>query len=277
MSADSDRQWWEQTWTEREDVLWAAFGPSHPTNAPPGYVNSFDFSQVPRPGACAYTFRPCEGGVDSGRESRRTWLYVSHGLAQWLTRAEMVAARERGSRASGSGVEFGLLFDSPADWTPGLLSWIMKYVHAERMINPGDRVPFWFESLTPGNVQYWVGAGPGKEDPMPADPTRALVFWRYLSPYGTFTTSTGSFEVRIATTITGQEWELAKQTSSCHLLLLLNWAGIGQKSIPGRTSVTDRPGWAEAWERIKDVPFEDAKEQLRRLWHKEPKGETGSD
>ena len=265
MDAVFDRSWWEKTWAEREDVLWQAFGPSQPPGSPPGYVTSIPWSEVPLPGTCVYTFPPTEGDEVAGRERRGGWLYLTHGLAQWLNAADRDAARRVGNRASGTGVEFALLVDEPAGWASPLLAWIMKYVHRGTPINAGDRVPFQFESLTPGDERWVVGSVDG--DPPPADQTRALVFWRYLSPYGTFTTSTGTFEVRVATTVTGPEWELAKQTSSCHLLLLLDWAGIGQRSLPGRASVTERQGWEQAWARIAQLPFEIAKDELRALWH----------
>jgi hypothetical protein len=266
MGMKFDRVWWEPTWAEREDALWQAFGPSQPHGAPPGYVTSFDFKRVPFPGACAYTFPPNDGDPDAGRERRSTWLYTTHGLAQWLNPEDMRSARDRGATTSGTGVEFGLVFDAETPWAPGLLEWIMRYVHEKQMFSAGDRVPFWFESIDEGAVKYWVGDGPGGDDPTPADSTRALAFWRYLSPFGSFTTSTGNFEIRIATSITAREWELAKQTSSCHLLLMLNWAGVGQRSIPGRQCVTQCAGWEEAWRTIGTLPFEATKDRLRALW-----------
>jgi len=58
MSPDFDRRWWEQTWKEREDAIWQAFGESQPDGAPAGYVTSIAFKDLPLPGACIYTFRP---------------------------------------------------------------------------------------------------------------------------------------------------------------------------------------------------------------------------
>lgn len=263
--ADAERMWWEQSWTEREDAMWTAFGPSHPSGAGEGYVTSFAFGDVPLPGACAYTFRPDAGHPVGTRERRDGWLYVTHGLAQWTTRSDMRAAREAGNRKSGSGYEFAMIFDGAQTWVAHLLQKLMTYAHMTCPISAGDRFPFEFMRLDPDDTLFGLG-GPDPNDPPPADATRALVFWRYLSPYGTFTTSTGSFELRVATTITGPEWELAKETSSCHLLLLLNWAGIGQRSVPSRSSVTDRPGWQEVWSRLRTLPFDDAKAELRALY-----------
>jgi len=266
MAAKFDREWWEMTWLEQEKALWQAFGPSRPHGSPDGYVTSFDFKRTLLPGACAYTFPPNEGDADVGREKRPAWLYASHGLAQWLSAEDMRAARDRGVKTAGSGFELGLLLDEEAPWAPGLLERLVLYAHRVKTISSGDRFPFWFERIEGGAVRYSMGDGSGEVNPAPADLTRALVFWRYLSPFGTFTTSTGTFEIRMATTITGPEWELAKKTSSCHLLLLLNWAGVGQRSIPGRQCVTQRAGWEDSWSEIRTIPFEMTKARLRALW-----------
>src|SRR5690348_1360480 len=114
MSTDFDRPWWEQTWAEREDAIWKAFGESQTAGEPAGYVTSIAFSDLPLPGACIYTFPPNEGDEAAGRERRPHWLYMTHGLAQWLTRAEANKARESGNRASGTGYEFGMMCDAPS-------------------------------------------------------------------------------------------------------------------------------------------------------------------
>jgi hypothetical protein len=270
MGADFDREWWEAKWTEQEDALFSAFGPSHPVDSAEGYVTSFNFADVPLPGACVYTFRPNEGSAAGDRESRKQWLYMTHGLSQWPSASAMAEARSRGNRLAGGGVEYALVFDEASDWAPGLLRWVMKYVHGQRPINAGDRVPFQFESLEPGDVRWAIGVSDAG-DPCAADDTQALVFWRYLSPFGSFTSPFGEFEMRVATTITAPEWELAKATSSCHLLLLLEWAGIGQRSVPGRPSVTERPGWEEEWTMLGTLPFAEAKNRLQKLWRRNVK------
>ena len=269
MSDDRDRRWWEASWTERENALWDTFGRSHPHGAPEGYVTSFDWEKVPLPSACAYTFPPRPADTARHLESRPTWFYVTHGFAQWSTPDELAAARRAGNRHSGAGHEFAMIVDRPAPWVPGLLQSFMAYDHAQRSTSqrgfePGDRIPFRFESLAQDDVRYALGGD--ARDPRPAaDDTRSLLFWRYLSVHGTFTTGTGSFEIRVATTITAAELKLAQTTSSCHLLLLLEWAGIRQRSIPGRACVTQIPDWQSAWAPLSKLPFVDAKARLHQL------------
>ena len=265
MLEDQERLWWERKWREREEALYQAFGPSHPTGSPESYVTAFDFSEVRLPGACAYTFPPEDGDLDRGREKREHWLYLTHGLTQWGTEKEMRAARASGHRDSGRGYELGMILDEEAPWVPGLLRALMTYAHRAKPLNAGDRMPLQFQSGEGGATRWTIGA-PDPQDPPPIDETRALVFWRYLSSYGSFTTSTGTFEIRIASTITGREWELAKATSTCHLLLLLCWAGIGQRSIPGRASVTESDGWEQEWKAISALSLEQTKERLRAIW-----------
>jgi len=192
---------------------------------------------------------------------------MTHGLAQWLTRAEAIKARGGGNRASGTGYEFGMISDAPSPWVPSLLEWLMVYVHKEKPINAGDRFPFRFRSLEPGS-EVWAIGTPEPGDPAPVDNAAALVFWRYLSPFGTFTTSRGSFELRVATTITSAEWKLAKDTSSCHLLLLLHWAGIGQRTLPGRRCDRSHEGSEQAWAESDNLGFEDVKARLRMIWQR---------
>ena len=267
MSVEFDRIWWEQNWTEQEDAMWQAFGPSHPPDSVEGYVISFDFQQVPLPGACAYVFPPNPGGEFTWTERREQWLYATHGLAQFVYKEEWALARDRGASLSGAGYEFAMIVDQPADWIPGLLQWLMAYAHGTKPINRGDRFPFCLISRNPGDVN-WIIGGSGEDDDACVDAIRALVFWPYLSRYGTFTASTGCWDMRVATAITAPEWELAKATSSCHLLLLLRWAGIGQRTVPGRASVTERPGWETIWSELETLSFVEAKARLAEVANK---------
>jgi hypothetical protein len=181
----------------------------------------------------------------------------------------MAAARSAGNRLSGSGYEFAMIFDHAADWVPALMKSLMSYDQmrrsaGERGFNPGDRMPFQFESIDEGDVRWALG-GDSEDDERAVDETRSLMFWRHLSAFGTFTTSTGDFELRIATTISAAELGLGKATSSCHLLLLLEWAGVGQRSLPGRACVTRHLGWKDAWAEIGELPFDETKRRLAEL------------
>jgi hypothetical protein len=272
MQDEYDRTWWERMWNEREDAMWRAYGPSQPPGSPEGYVVSFDFRETKLPGSCAGVFPPNLGDEFKDIERRDYWLYAGNGLAQFLTRKELEAARTKGSRLSGCGYEFAIIVDEPASWAPGLLKWLMTYVRSVKAINRGDRFPFCFTSLEPNGVKWAIGGSGEDDDDDPCvDSTRALVFWPYLSRHAAFTTSSGSWEMRIATTVTGAEWELAKITSSCHLLLLLDWAGIGQRTVPGRSCVTEQPGWERVWSILKTLPFDDAKAGLSEIAKKKRK------
>jgi hypothetical protein len=225
--------------------------------------------EVPLPAACCYTFRPSEGDRDAGRERRPFWLYLTHGLTQWPSREARRAARDSGNKCSGAGVEFGLMTDEPAPWAVSLLCRVRAFehesrAHGRRPFERGDRIPFEFESLEPGKERWAIGGADGPSADAVGS-ARSLVFWPYLSPYATFTTESGTFEIRIATTISGPELALAQETSSCHALLLLDWAGVGQVSRPRRPSVTELPGWEKRWDEISVMPFEDAKQALRQI------------
>lgn len=266
---EADRQWWERTWTEREDAMWAAFGPSHPPGSPQGSVWSFDRKRVPLPGACAYVFPPNADDATAGRERRDHWLYATHGMAQWLTPAALAAARAREDAASGLGFEFALVLDDATPWAHGLLHHLVqidceKVAAGERRFERGDRIAFYFTSLRKGDTLWTIGGFDGPDGDQ-VGTTRSLMFWPYLSPYATFTTETGTFELRVATFITGEELALAQETSSCHLLLMLEWAGVGQRSRPERRSLTEFDGWERRWADISQMPLDEAKAALRAI------------
>jgi hypothetical protein len=86
---------------------------------------------------------------------------------------------------------------------------------------------------------------------------RALLFWKYGLQPKPLWTSTGYFDILIGTTISQNEWQLAKETSSAHVVLLLTRAGIGQVSALRRQTVTADPRWSEEWEEICRLPEEE--------------------
>lgn len=83
---------------------------------------------------------------------------------------------------------------------------------------------------------------------------RALLFWPYRLQPKPLWTSTGYFDLLIGTTVTAIEWQMARDTSSTHLVYLLSRAGIGQVSDLVRTTVTDDPQWLKEWEAIRGLP-----------------------
>ena len=93
---------------------------------------------------------------------------------------------------------------------------------------------------------------------------RAVLFWPYLFPDGQLVTSTGKFMVFIATAITADEWELAKQSTTAHLLLLLCRAGIRQRTIPGRSSLLREERWRKEWDVVKRLAPQECEAEVEK-------------
>lgn len=68
---------------------------------------------------------------------------------------------------------------------------------------------------------------------------------------------TGSFEILIGTSITSDEWEYAKETSTAQLLWLLCQAGITQRTIFGRKSVLSDQRWAQEANRARSLDYKE--------------------
>src|SRR6266478_36486 len=245
------RERWDKVWIERESLLRNTFGETSPR----GCVVSFSWSE-PRliiPGACALAFPPTK--------PRRThWLYVTHGLTQPLNPSG-IATPEHPSEY---GWEFGVQTGSKVDWATDLLYEILSYWReTENRVDVGHRLPVAFYEERDG-IRPLI-RDLQEDDPYPPiGEIRALVFWPYLAPPSFLSTKTGYFGVLIGTTITARERELAKETSSAHLLLLLLKAGIGQVSRPNRACVTQKTSWAKEWESISKLTQEEAEELLTK-------------
>ena len=111
-------------------------------------------------------------------------------------------------------------------------------------IGIGHRVPLaFFDRKSEGKLRPELGMDEGEEKLPPVGEIRALLFWKYRLHPRPLWTSTGYFDILIGTTVTQAEWDLAKQTSSAHVLLLLLKLGIGQVSDLHRQSVTADPRW----------------------------------
>ena len=113
----------------------------------------------------------------------------------------------------------------------------------------------------------------GRPEDVGANPVgeiRAVLFWRYLFPDWEFLTSTGKFIILIATGITEREWQLAKQTTTAHLLLLLCRSGIAQRTLVNRKCLLDNPRWQDEWRQIEKLAPEECDRQLEAgvgNWH----------
>ena len=274
--ADEPRDGWERTFQEREDEFSRLFGPSHPPGAREDHVISLnlafpeDHPGVGLPGACVEVYRPDPVPAHADRVPRADWMYLTHGLSQPPGRGGgwggVGLAREDARGLSGYGAEFAVLLREPQQWVPLYLRELMAYVYTTAPVRGGHRVPFGWYALPSGErtsgERTWFFGSPEEPDVRPLDDTRAMVFWPMLGPVGRVTTSTGTLDLLVGTSITGGEWQLAKQTTSAHLLLLLCRAGVGQRSVFGRRSVTDDPRLAREWESISRLSSDDACERL---------------
>jgi hypothetical protein len=144
----------------------------------------------------------------------------------------------------------------------------MTYMTEGEHIAWGDRFAFGFHRRRQ-DLAIYTGDGPSS-GLTPIGEIRAVLFWPYLFPTSTLVTSTGKFIVLVATGITAREWELAKDTTTAHLLLLLCRAGIAQRTIPDRTCLLSSDKWKAEWMRIERLSPEVCEAELKAgigHWH----------
>ena len=199
------------------------------------------------PGACALQLPPIDESRDPTRYRQGTWLYLTMGLSQPLDRDQVKAERAAGKSYSAHGYELGFLTESKDEWPIDALYAFLTHITDGEVIRWGDRFPMGFCHRPDGGLSSYVGNINGLDV---VGQIRAVLFWPYLFPDGQFVTSTGKFMVFIATGITEDEWELAKQTTTVHLLLLLCRAGVGQKTMPSRSSLLREARWQAEWDAI---------------------------
>ena len=246
----TQQQWWEEKWKEREDILRSVFGETYP----PGMVTSFfwdDFDSMV-PGGCALVFPP-------RTPFRENWLVITHGLTQPLSAKEVAGV----DMPSGYGYEFGFLANDNPAWAPEALQQLLTYVmQSGTPIERGHRVPMGFFPHASNIITPELGKIPEEANHHPLGEMRAVLFWPYMSYPRGFSSSTGYFSILLGTTITQTEWNMAKATSSAHLLLLLFKAGIGQISDLLRPTVTNKKRWASEWQSIRCLPEEEVEQLL---------------
>jgi hypothetical protein len=143
--------------------------------------------------------------------------------------------------------------------TGKILYQLMTYwKSAGATIGIGHRVPLaFFDRNSDGQAQPELGMVQDNDPVPPVGKMRALLFWKYRLQPTPLWTSTGYFDILIGTTITEAEWQMTKETSPAHILLLLSRAGIGQNSEVEREPVTADPRWAVEWEKIRALPEDD--------------------
>ncbi len=247
-----DEKWWENSWKEREYLLRKTFGETYP----PQSVFSFSWKSpfVMVPGGCGLVFPPAT-------PSRISWLYLSLGLTQPLYKQEIHRANVR----SEYGWEFGILTTEYSQWPLKVLFEIMTYLkESKNRIEIGHRIPLLFYK-NKDDFQPHLRNLENADEHQPFGKMRAMVFWPFLPYLDKFQTSTGYFGILIGTVITEEEWSMAKNFSSTHLLLLLFRAGIKQVSDISRSAVTANPIWANEWERIKQYSQDEAEIELNKM------------
>lgn len=236
-----DENWWRLTWKERETLLQSHFGVPFPSGQVTGFF--WDNPEIMIPGACAMTFPPkCPQRID--------WLTISHGLTQPLE----IHKSDSTDLASGYGYEFGFLTREHSPWCAHALYLILTYLQErKRSIDRGSRVPMWFSQDNENTPAVNLGTVPHDVPIPPLGLMRAMLFWPYMLYPGGFDTSTGYFSILLGTSITEEEWDMAKSTSSSHLLLLLFEAGIGQVCDINRRSIIEQSQWRKRWREIQSL------------------------
>ena len=256
---------WERTWQERGDAIKLAYGETSPKDT----VESFSWEDDPFrcPGACALCLPPIPEGRDPIRHRRDDWLYLTMGLSQPLDKNEVKRRKAAGDSYSNFGIEFAFVVPEEAKWPMEALYFFMTYMIDGEDIKWGDRFPFIFHRKADGQLEVYTGKYSGIR---PFGAIRAVLFWPFLFPDWQLLTSTGKFMVMVATGITQREWELAKQTSTAHVLLLLCRAGITQRTLPERECLLASARWQQEWENIQAMSPEQCEKEIEAgigRWH----------
>jgi hypothetical protein len=264
--------WFAQAWNERCELLDSVFGLSHPPGREEGQVLSFnldapdDFPDAKIGRAVCNLFPPRRPPAVEEKYRRDHWAFLTVGLSQPTEEPDWTRDPDA---PSGAGYELVLVVDEPAMWAAELLRTLMAMTTTRQPIEIGVRMPFGFYTMDDGSLSWFIGTAEanGLE---PADATVGMVFWPWLFPANTFTTSTGRFQLIAATNVTRNEWEMARETSTAHLVLLLCKLGLGQRCMPGRACSTDHPGFGVEWPSIAAMPVEEVYRQLDEgvgKWH----------
>lgn len=263
--AEKDREWWAITWAERRLVIADTYGESHPPGTDLGTVAAFpaDMRKGARvPEACVLVFRP------EPKAKRPHWTYMTLGLSQPLAPHEdgVDQTTVESPRLSRTGVEVAFVTKDAKYWGPFALFQIARYVlDSKEPIRPGARLPFRFiRPSGPGADRDAILTALGMVPPnhTGVGDMASLLFWPALDRDGPFVTSTGRFDLLVGTAITGPEWDLAKATSSVHLLLLLVKMGNGQKTEALRKCLSLDPKAMAEWEKIKGLTRDQVLEAL---------------
>ena len=191
------------------------------------------------------------------------------GLSQPLDKKQADAERAAGESYSAFGIEFAFVVQEKSDWAASAHYNLMTYMTDGEDIKWGDRFPFGFQHTPDGKVTIYTGNVAGTSI-VPVGEIRALLFWPYLFPDATLFTSTGKFMIMVATGITAREWQLAKETTSVHMLLLLCRAGVAQRTILNRQCLLSEPRWQQEWSLVQEMSPHDCEAEVEAgigRWH----------
>ncbi len=247
-----DPEWFLEAWKEREKALTEAYGESLPPGAEPGTVIGLppELQAIDKvPGGSIYLFPP------KPEAKRPHWILATLGLSQPQKKEDVKDQDATNPPPSRLGFELAFAVTEPANWTViGLFSLAQFALSPPAPLKPGSRIPCFFthpegSPATPEHVVPVFGQPPPGSKIV--ENIVSLLVWPALDRDGPFVTGTGRFDLLVATGITMDEWDAAKQTSSMHVLWLLQRAGIGQSTDPFRPSVFADDRWRAEWEEIK--------------------------
>jgi hypothetical protein len=237
------QEWWATTWREKEAIISNAYG-----NENPPKVIAYDWDDIDLriPGACSMQFGPL------AKNCMRN-IVTSYGLSQPIG-PEAVTNPES---PSGEGYELAFASSVEAYWAIDLIGQLLTYVReASTSIGRGNRLPIWFKNSKEGFL------GKPDENEVSFGDMRWIVVWPDLKYPSGFDSSTGYFNVLFCTTITTEEWEFAKKTSSAHIVLLLAELGFHQTSELERKDTVTDPANRDRIQRISMLSTEQAEREL---------------
>jgi hypothetical protein len=240
----SHSMWWKRSWQDRFDSITASLGPALDEIATLSWAN-----EIRVPGACVLTLPPVihPSGETISCPIRNQWLHLSMGMSQPVEEF-----------TDGRGYELGVLTADACSWPAELMYDLVTYLTEDdaQSFSWGDRFGFGIY-LVDGVEKYWVG---GSDLPAIGE-LRALLIWPYLAKPQVLT-STGAVDLLIATGITQGEWDLAKGTSSAHLLLWLSQQSVGQRTDLARTCLARDQSAMAQWRKVSELNEQEVLAQL---------------
>lgn len=229
---------WAVRWKERREAVRTVLGET----VEPGIVQSFSWKDYVLPGACALTYK----------QSDYSFLYMTLGLTQPFQSTERSYPWEFAVRAN-----------EHSEWPVDLLyQLVSQWLWQDGKMWFGGHLPLTFFIGHDGKM--WPSISEGVQHRRVVGAIRGLYLWTD-SALIRFKASSGEFGLLTAVGVTGDEDELANETTPAHLMLLLRRMGVTQLCDPHRTSVLNLPNASDEWDRIKRMGHDDALDELQRV------------